>query len=53
MANRAYYESLGVVTDDLDLYDQDRLFHDWGHLNSAGAKIVSDRLADELAKLTP
>jgi hypothetical protein len=51
IANRAFYEALGAVQDDTDLNDRDDLFYDWAHVNTAGAMVVSDRVADALAKM--
>jgi hypothetical protein len=53
ISNLAYYQSLGAIQDSSDLYDKDTLFFDWVHLNTAGAKIMSDRVADAVAKLLP
>jgi hypothetical protein len=53
IANRPYYEALGQVQDNSDLAEQDMLFYDWVHLNTAGAMILSDRVADNLAKMLP
>jgi hypothetical protein len=51
--DRAFYEKLGTIQENLDLRGQDRLYQGWAHVNSAGAVIVSDRLADRLAELLP
>jgi hypothetical protein len=53
IVNRAYYQSLGAIQDSRDLYDKDTLFFDWVHLNTAGARIMSDRVADAVVKLLP
>ncbi len=53
IVNRPYYEAMGPVQDDVDLADQDALYYDWVHLNTAGAMILSDRVADGLAKMLP
>lgn len=53
IVNRAYYQALGPVQDDVDLADRDGLYYDWVHLNTAGAMILSDRVADSLSKMLP
>jgi len=53
IANRAAYEALGPIQDNTDLSDRDALFHDWDHMNTAGAVVMSDRLAEVLAKMLP
>jgi hypothetical protein len=53
IANRPFYASLGVIQDDTDLAGQAALFHDWAHVNTSGMQIVSDRVADDLAKMLP
>lgn len=51
--NQTYYQAMGPVQDNVDLADQDALYYDWVHLNTAGALILSDRVADTLAKMLP
>jgi hypothetical protein len=53
ISNRRYYEALGPVQDNVDLAGNDAIFHDWGHVNTTGAIIVSDRIAAVLAKMLP
>ncbi|HEY2359033.1 MAG TPA: hypothetical protein VGH86_16400 [Phenylobacterium sp.] len=51
ITNRRFYEALGPLQDNSDLADRDTLFYDWSHVNTGGATIVSDRVADALAKM--
>lgn len=53
ISNRDFYAANGRIQDDSDLADQDALFYDFAHFNSAGARIVSDRVADALATMLP
>jgi hypothetical protein len=53
VANEKFYAAMGPVQDNVDLSEQDALYHDWSHVNTAGAIVLSDRVADALTKLLP
>ena len=46
---RNYYAAYGKILDFSDLAGRNELFSDFSHLNHAGAKLVSERIADAIA----
>ena len=46
---RKHYGRYGTVLDNSDLATRNTLFMHWGHLNHAGAMVLSDRIADAVA----
>jgi hypothetical protein len=44
-----FYSKFGAMQDNSDLSSRDRIYFDWSHFNTVGARIVSERLADALA----
>lgn len=49
ISDRSFIAKYGIIVDNGDLAQQDRLFENWAHLNHAGAVAVSDRVAHAIA----
>jgi hypothetical protein len=51
--DRAFYEHMGPIQENPDLRGQAPLYQGWAHVNAQGASVVSDRVADQLARMLP
>lgn len=51
LSDRAFLSQYGAVIDNGDLAQDSKLFYNHGHLNHAGAMIVSDRIAAAIAAM--